>query len=314
MPAGRAYLGSAVGFPLLAAFLWALYYILVLAATPRSNPSAVFVYPFLFGGVAYAAWTGIRGDGAAFLALWRSPAAWLRVGLLLGMQLSVLAGTYLIGPVDVSLLSLIGDVVITPIFVAAAFLEYRDRLGSIVLWTGMILCALGGALAIVGSGSVAAVRGWGYLLVITIPLTVAGYFLGSAREGERTSLSAVVAQSMLAAGIVGVAISPLLPGGTAGLALVDPTPLLLLVVTGLTSFFVAPLLYFDAIHRAGYVVPPLLMTGIPVFAGILSWGILSIPIPALGLVGIPVAVGGAILALRAETAAPSRAAAGSPPG
>ena len=301
MAADRGYLGSAVGFPLLAAFLWAAYYILVLSATPRSTPSAVFVYPFLFGGVAYTAWSLKEGHRAQYLGLWRRPGAWLRVGLLLGMQLSVLAGTYLIGPVDVSLLSLLGDVVITPIFVALAFSAYRDRLGSTVLWVGMALCTLGGGLAIAGSGGVDAVRGWGYVLVITIPLTVAGYFLGSAREGERTPLTAVVAQSMLAAGLVGVVLSPLLPGGVAGLALTDPVALVLLLATGLTSFFVAPLLYFDAIRRAGYVVPPLLMTGIPVFAAILSWGILSIPIPTLGLVGIPAAVAGAILALRGET-------------
>ncbi|MGI0155912.1 MAG: DMT family transporter, partial [Thermoplasmata archaeon] len=297
----RGYATAAVGLPLLAAFLWAAYYIFVLAITPGTPPSAVFAYPFLFGGVGYSIWTVARGEGAALRRLWLMPASYGRVALLLGMQLSVLASTYLAGPIDTSLLSLIGDVVLTPLIVAVWFVAYRGRFDSPVLWLGMTLCLVGGGLAIVGSHGLTTLHGTGSVVVVAIPFMVAAYFLACARENERSPPSAVVGQSMLAAGVVGLAISPWIPGGVSGLADLSFVPVLVLLATGLTSFFVAPALYFESIRRAGLVVPPMMMTGIPVFAALLSWGILGIAIPPIGIVGIPIAVGGALLALRGET-------------
>jgi drug/metabolite transporter (DMT)-like permease len=297
----RGYLIAAVGLPLFAALLWASYYIFVLGISPGTRPSAIFAYPFLFGGFAYAVWSYREGHGRAFLQLWRQPGSWVRVALLLAMQLSVLASTYLAGPVDTSLLSLIGDVVLTPIIVAIWFLAYRGRFESPVLWVGMALCLVGGGLAIAGGHGLSALSGGGYVVLVTIPVAVALFFLACARENERSPPSAVVGQAMLAAGVVGLVISPLLPGGAAGLVVRDPIALLVLAATGVTSFFLAPALYFESIRRAGLVVPPMMMTGIPVFAALLSWGILGIAIPWIGALGIPVAVAGAILALRGET-------------
>jgi drug/metabolite transporter, DME family len=301
VPLHRGYAAAAVGLPLLAALLWAAYYIFVLAITPGTAPSAVFAYPFLFGGGAYTLWCLVEGNGRAFARLWRSPISYGRVALLLGMQLSVLASTYLAGPVDTSLLSLIGDVVLTPIIVAVWLVAYRGRFDSPVLWLGLALCLVGGGLAIVGNHGVTALHGSGSAVVLVIPITVAGYFLACARENERTPPSAVVGQSMLAAGVIGLVISPGIPGGVSGLGLLTPLSILVLAATGVTSFFLAPALYFESIRRTGLVVPPMMMTGIPVFAALLAWGILGIAIPLIGIIGIPIAVGGALIALRGET-------------
>jgi drug/metabolite transporter (DMT)-like permease len=287
---------------LLAALLWALYYIFVLAVTPRVAPSAVFAFPFLFGGIAYAGWSARAGHLAEFVTLWRDPMSYVRIALLVGMQLSVLASTYLAGPVDTSLLSLVGDVVLTPVIVAVWLLAYRERFRSPVLLAGMGLCLVGGGLAIAGGHGLTALSGWGYTVILVIPLTVAFYFLACARANEHHPPSAVVGQSMLGAALVGFAIAPLLPGGWSGLAVPGVVPWVVLMATGLTSFWLAPALYFDSIRRAGYVVPPMLMTGIPVFAGLLGWLLLGIAIPFVGVIGIPVAVVGALVTLRAETA------------
>lgn len=303
MSSSRTFAAEALGLPLAAALLWASYYIFVLAI-PNTRPSAVFAYPFLFGGALYTLWCVAQGHGAAFVRIWTRPSAYARVGLLLGMQLSVLASTYLAGPVDTSLLSLIGDVVLTPIVVAVWYASYRARVGSAVLWLGMALCTVGGGLTIVGNQGIAALHGWGYAVLVAIPVTVALFFLATARENEEHPPSAVVAQSMLAAGIVGVAISPVLPGGLSGLVGFGTVPVLLLLATGATSFFLAPALYFASIRRVGLVIPPMMMTGIPVFTALLSWGLLGIAIPWVGVLGIPVAVAGALLALRAETSVP----------
>jgi len=286
---------------LFAAFLWATYYIFVLGATPAATPSAILVYPFVFGGIGYGLWTVARGDGRAFLTLWRRPAAYVRVALLVGMQVAVLAATYLTGPVDASLLSLIGDVVLTPIIVATILGIHREHIATPLFAAGLVLSMIGGSLAIAGGHRLEAIPPIGWLVVPAVPLTVAFFFLLTARENERTPASAVLAHSMLAAGLVMAALSPLLPGGAGGLVRVPPIPLLLLAGCGITSFFVADVVYFDAIARVGLVIPPMLMTGIPVFTLILSATLLGIGLPLLGVLGIPIAVIGALLTLRGES-------------
>jgi drug/metabolite transporter (DMT)-like permease len=93
-----------------------------------------------------------------------------------------------------------------------------------------------------------------------------------------------------------LAVSPLVPGGIGGLGIPNFAALGLLIALGVTSFFVAPMLYFFAIRRAGLVLPAILMATIPVFTLGLTATILGIVPPTLAILGIPVALAGAILA------------------
>jgi len=262
---------AAIVLSILSALAWATYYLFVLWATPEgAAPSAILAWPFLVGGAAYAAWAILSGHGRAFAALWKDPRAYVRVGLLFGMQASVLAATYLAGPVDSSLLSLIGDVVFTPLIVAVVLPLYRAHIGTPLFAVGLVVSLAGGTMAIVGGQSLSAVHGWGWLCVPGVPLFVATYFLLTARANRTLPPSAVVGQSMLAAGVVTALTAPLFPGGWPGLFSVTPVPAVLLIVCGLTSFFLAPALYFLAIQEVGLVIPPMLMTAIPVFTLLLS--------------------------------------------
>ncbi len=301
MPSAASPKRASAVLSLLAAFAWATYYIFVLAITPGTAPAAILVYPFLFGGLAYATWAILAGHAKAFAKLWRSPAAYLRTGLLVGMQLSILAATYLTGPVDAALLSLIGDVVVTPVLVALAFSVHRGEMRTSWFAFGALLSLVGGAMAIAGGSGLSAVHDWGWLAVPAVPLTVALYFLLTAIANREAHPSAVVGQSMLAAGLVTLLATPALPGGWAGLVVTTPFPVTILIATGLTSFFLAPVLYFEALNRGGLVLPPMLMTGIPVFTLFLSAVVLRLEIPLVAILGIPVATVGALLALRAET-------------
>jgi len=310
VPVSRRTLAWAVFASVLSALLWATYYLFVLWVTPGTAPSAILAYPFLFGGVAYAAWAVVTGHGRAFAALWADPMAYARTGLLFGMQVSVLAATYLTGPVDASLLSLIGDVVLTPIIVALLIATYRPHIATPLFAIGLIVSMAGGTMAIVGGQSLSSVHGWGWLAVPGVPLFVATYFLLTARANRTTAPSAVVGQSMLAAAALFLLAAPLFPGGWAGLGTVAPVPMFLLALCGVTSFFLAPALYFLALNEVGLVIPPMTMTAIPVFTLLLSAGILGIALPLIGVLGIPVAVAGGVLALRGEsTVAPEE-----PPG
>ena len=284
---------------LVAAFLWSTYYLFVLAVSPAARPSAVLFYPFLGGGVAFVARAALHRELRPLLGLFAQTGPYLRLVLLLGMQFSVLAATYLTGPVDASLLSLLGDVVATPVVVAALFRVHRHELGSPFLVLGLALSLAGGSLAIVGGHGLTAVHDLAWVVVVAVPLTVAFFFVLSARAGGRRGISIVVGQSMLAAAVGTGLASPLLPGGAAALLEVGVVPLALLLVNGLSSFFVAPLLYFRSIERAGLVFPPMLMTGIPVFTLLLSAAILGLAPSALALLGVPIAAVGGAVALAA---------------
>ena len=289
---------TAASLALVAAFLWSTYYLFVLGVGSGARPSAVLFVPFASGGVAYGLWAFARGEGHLLGRMFLDARAYVRVAFLLVMQFSVLAATYLTGPVDASLLSLLGDVVATPIVVAVLFAEGRRELGSPPFIAGLLLCLAGGTLAIAGGHGLETVHDLGWTVVLTVPAGVAFYFVLSARAGrDGTPLTVIVAQSFIAAAVLTAVLAPLLPGGSAGLVALGPLPLLLLVVNGLLSFFVAPVLYFRSIEHAGFIFPPLIMTGIPVFTLLLSAAVLAIAPASLALLGVPVAAVGGIVAL-----------------
>ena len=296
----------AASLALVAAFLWATYYLFVLGVSPATRPSAILLYPFVAGGAALGLWAFAHGNGRALGRSFVQPASYLRTALLLVMQLGVIAATFLIGPVDASLLSLLGDVVATPLVVAALFAHGREELRLPLVVTGLLLSLAGGTLAIVGGHGVAAIRGVGWLVVVSLPVVVAFYFILCARAGASTPVPVVVAQATIAAALASIALAPLVPGGLAGLVAVSPRALALLLVNGLLSFFVAPLLYFRAIARAGFVLPPMMMTGIPVFTLLLSAAVLAIAPTPLAVLGVPIAAVGGIVALTAGARPNSR--------
>jgi drug/metabolite transporter (DMT)-like permease len=214
------------------------------------------------------------------------------------MQLSVLAATLSAGAVDTALLSLVGDVVLTPILLILLFREGVERARSVVFILGLVLSTAGASLTIVGGGSAQPLTGWAWLVAPAVPFTVAVYFLASARASRKVPMTAVVGHATVGAGLVGLVIAPLLPGGAPGLILHSPADVAVVVSLGLTSFFLAPLLYFRAIELAGLLLPALLMATIPVFTLLLSLGLLGVIPPWLAILGVPIAVLGAIFALQ----------------
>jgi len=283
---------------LVASLLWASYYLFVLYLDPRMGPAGLLTYPFLFGGLGYFVLTVGEGHGRLLLQLWRDPSAYLRMGLLYGMQVGVLASTYTAGAVDTSLLSLLGDVTLTPILVMLLLHQATDRARSPVFWTGVVLSTGGAALTILGGQSAPALQGAAWLVAPLVPLAVAFYFLLTAQANVRLPGSAVVAHATLGAAVLGALTSPWLPGGATGLGIANPTDLVLVAGLGVTSFFLGPYLYFRAIEWAGLLLPALLMATIPVFTLFLALAAFHTAPVLLGLLGIPVAVLGAALALR----------------
>ncbi|MFZ0892021.1 MAG: DMT family transporter [Thermoplasmata archaeon] len=283
-----------------AAFIWATYYIIVLRGALGAGPACLVAFPFLAGGLAYLGLTTVQGHLRAFFALFRSPAAYLRIGLIVGMQVSILVATYETGAVDTSLLSLIADVVLTPLLIFVLFREGGARLRSWTLPLGMTLSLAGATLTIVGGGVVAPLRGVAILVAPIVPLTVAFYFLAVARTAREIPSSAIVAHATIGGAVAIFALSPLFPGGVMSLNLGDPTSVVWTIVLGVTSFFLAPFLYFRAIELGGLVLSALLMASIPVFTLGLSAAFLGITPTLASAAGVPIAVVGGILAIQGE--------------
>ncbi|MCI4351205.1 MAG: DMT family transporter [Thermoplasmata archaeon] len=287
---------------LLAAVLWASYYFFVLAVTPRVAPAALIVWPFLFGGAAYTALTVAQGHGRVWLRLFTDWEAWARVGLILAMQLGVLASTYLAGAIDTSILSLVGDVVLTPLLVMILLREGREKSRSPAFLLGVSLSSVGAILTIVAGGSPRPLTGIAWVVAPLVAIVVAFYFLAAAHASRRLPSSAVVSQSIVGGGLLGLVGALAFPGGAASLAIPSPIDLGLVAALGLTSFFLAEVLYFGAIERAGLILPAMLMASIPIFTVILSVPLLGFRAPILALLGIPIALVGAILALQGVNA------------
>ena len=293
-----AQIRGATAMSLLAAFLWASYYGFVLVLEGRISPLALTVYPFLVGGVAYSAFSAYRGEGRALLRLFLSPEQWGRIGLFLGIQVSIVYITLVNGAVDAALLSLLGDVAVTPLFVMLAFEEGRDRLSSPVFLGGVLLSAAGASLTIVAGGGLVGLAGLSLLIAPLLPLLVAGFFISAARAGRDRPITAIAGQAALVAGLAAAPWALLLPVPLGSLAVPGGGAAVLLIGTGITSFFLAPLLYFRSIQRAGIFLPSLLMAAIPVFT-LLFAALVGKQYPTpLGLLGVPVAVAGATLAVR----------------
>ncbi|HEV2520165.1 MAG TPA: DMT family transporter [Thermoplasmata archaeon] len=300
MSVPRRSTGLASAMALLAALLWASYYPLVLGVHPSAAPSALLAIPFLLGGGAFSLNAVLRGEGTALARLWLDVRAWGRVGLLVAMQVSVLAATYLTGAVDTSLLSLLGDVVATPFFLVLLFGEGSSRVRSGVFWGGITLCTAGAGLTIVVGGGARSIGGWGIPFAVVVPTLIAFYFLFMARACRTAPTSAVGGHATLGAGLVSVAIAPLLPGGFSGLLPPTLAAGVAAGAIGIAAFYLGPGLYFLAIERAGIVLPAVLMATIPLFTLGFAWLVLGAVPTLLGLVGIPIAVGGAFVALRGE--------------
>jgi drug/metabolite transporter (DMT)-like permease len=301
----RATHRTAVALALLAAFLWADYYGFVLLLHGRLSPVALLAEPFLFGGLAYAVWNAWTGHVRLQFQLFASPAQWLRILLFLGNQVAILGLTIAGGSVDAALLSLVGDAGLTPLLVMSFYGEGRDRLLSPLFVGGLLLSAFGAALTILGGGTVVPLRGLYLLLALVIPFAVAGFFVSAARAGRTVPVSAVAGNASLGAGLLALVGIAVVPAEAQGMVAGSPLDWGLVVALGVTSFAIAPALYFAAIARTGIILPALLMAAIPLFTlGIASAIMGSLP-PPLALVGVPVAIVGAILAIEGNRGAAS---------
>ncbi len=294
---------TAAASSLLAAFLWASYYGFLLALHGHVSPLAITAYPFLVGGAAYAIFVVYRGEGRWMLRLFAVPAQWGRIGIFFAIQVSIIYITVENGAVDAALLSLVGDVALTPLLVMLVYDEGRDRLRSATFLAGIALTAGGASLTIVSGGALEGFTGLSLLIAPLLPLFIAVYFVSTARAGRTVPVTALAGQASIGAGLVSLPFTFVVPAALGSLAVSGGGYATLLLGMGVTSFFLGPALYFLAIQRAGIFLPSLLMAGIPVFTLLFAAAVgHQYPSP-LGLAGVPVAVVGGLLAVRASQGA-----------
>jgi drug/metabolite transporter (DMT)-like permease len=295
---------TSIALAILAAFFWATYYLFVLLLGDRISPVGLLFEPFLLGGLAYLLWCLYEGNAGVFVRLFGSLAQWGRILLFVLNQVAILSLTLAGGAVDASLLSLVGDAALTPLFVMAFYNEGRNRLTSPFFLGGLLLSITGAILTILAGGTVVPLRGIYLVLAAIIPLAIAGFFVTAAKEGRRTPVSAVAGNAALGAGLVALLGIVLVPTEAQILWPGTPYDLGLLAGAGILSFCVAPALYFAAIARAGIILPALLMAGIPIFTLGIATALSGHLPPLLALLGVPVAIIGALLAIEGNREAP----------
>ncbi|MDE1821723.1 MAG: DMT family transporter [Euryarchaeota archaeon] len=308
MPPPRANLlaGAAGG---LAAFIWASYYIL-LVLLPRVPTPTVIVVPFLVAGSAFlVGHPGRLRRGAATLLRRLPTPAGIALGLIfLILQIDVVLATRLTGAVDAALVTLLADVVATPLLVFALLRQDADRFRSVAFWGGVAVAALGAVGTIFAGGSGRPLTLAGAASLIPLPFLVAVFFVWVNEESRSTPAGEVLGAAALLAGFVGLAGGVLLfgPGWTS--APLAPAQWAALLAMGLSSFYLAPWAYFWAAQRTSILVPAVLQALIPVFTLVLVAALIA-PVPWIAWVGVPLAFGGSAVAVlapeRAQHAHPS---------
>jgi drug/metabolite transporter (DMT)-like permease len=287
----------AVSLSVTAAFLWSSYYFIALAIAPSISLGELVAVPFLIGGATYAAISWNHGSLPAFLRMFRDGRAWGRASLYAGIQLTVVAVTLYAGPVDTSLLTLVGDVLLTPLVAATMYGHGRDKITTASFVAGLVLVAAGASLTIVSGGAAEPLRGIALLAGLLVPFFIAFYFVTSAEAARTVPVDAVVGSSCIQAGLLVAICAPFVGGALGGWPAPSLLPWLGLLALGVTSFAIAPVMYFAAIEKVGILLPALLMAGIPVFTLLLQTGLLHKIPSAVASIGIVIAVVGAVIAV-----------------
>lgn len=283
----------------LAAFIWASYYVLLLLL-PGVPDATVIVVPFAVGGLAFLAGFPGRTSGSRGTLLRRllTVRGLLQGGLFLLLQLDVVLATRWAGAVDASLVTLLADVVATPLLVFALFREDTERFRSPSFWLGVVIAAGGSVGAIAGGRSGGPLSLAGLLALLPLPFLVAVFFVWVNQEGRRTSVGDVLGASALMAALLGT-VGALAVLGIAWLSVpVSPYDWLVLVVMGLSSFYLAQWAYFWAAGKTTILIPAVLQSLIPVFT-LLLVAALRFPVPPLAWLGVPLAFAGSAIAVLA---------------
>jgi drug/metabolite transporter (DMT)-like permease len=286
---------QALGLSLLASVLWAAYYPLIVVL-PSSADGVVLVLPFLFGALPFLALRSRTGPGDPSGE--RTPLyAYVVAGIfMMALQLDVIVSTRLVGAVPTAIFTLLGDVVAIPIISFLFWREGSQRVLAPKFWVGAIVATVGATLAI-AAGESALPLGWKLAaLEIPIPILVGLYFAFVARLTQKVPIQRVVGPVTLCGFLASLVALPFL-GGLPSFGVLPPLGYVDLLVVGLTTFFVAPWAFFEASRRVSVVIPAVVNATIPIFTMVFMVGFLGAPIYLLALLGIPLAFGGALLAI-----------------
>lgn len=297
MPAPRARtLAGLAGT--LAAVIWASYYILLILL-PGVAGTMVVVLPFAVAAVAFLLWHPDRTHGGSpriLLERLATPTGLCLGALFLALQVDVVLATRWAGAVDASLVTLLADVVATPLIVFGLFRQDTERFRSWAFWGGVAVASIGAAGTIVAGGSGEALTRAGILSLLPLPFLIGFYFVWVNEESRHVSSGEVLGAAALAAALLGAVLGSVLFGPSWALTSLTPPQWLALVVMGLTTFYLAPFAYFWAARKTSILVPAVLQALIPVFT-LLMVALLGYHFPWIAWLGVPLAFLGSAIAV-----------------
>ena len=292
-----------------AALVWGSYYFFVLALPPSENLPLILLTP-LFGGAATLGASVLldRVDLAVCWRALRNPRLLLSGSCFVAFQFAAVLGTRQVGAVNTSIIVLASDVIGTPFLFHALWREEGRRFRQPAFWLGVAIISSGAVLTILAGGSPEPLTP--VALALAIPLFLVSTLFVVSTEAANRQLPMLVVLGvgplvLSGAASVGAAV---VVGPAAVLGDSAPITLALLLSMSVLNYAVAPLLFFWSARRISLVIPSLLQAGIPVFALVYVAGLGLQPVTEVGLVGVVVAVTGAVVAVRSAREVPPTAA------
>lgn len=297
----RRAVGAAGG----AAVLWATYYIFILALPASENLAIILVTPILGGAITLGVASVVDRVG---LAECRRALVHPRViasGLLfVAFQFGAVLSTRSVGAVNTSLIVLASDVAGTPLLFALISRGEGPRFRRPRFWAGVGIIAFAGTLTIVAGGSPEPLSLATLALGAPLFLVSSSFVVMTDSATRRLPMLVVLGvgpilvsglAAVVAAGVVG-------PGVLVGS--VAPSTVAILLGMSALNYAAAPALFFWSARRISLVIPSILQAAIPVFTlvYVASFGLQ--PVTAIGLIGVPLAFLGALIAVRTPPAGP----------
>lgn len=291
-------MGLAVGAGMVAAILWASYYVFLLGLPEKAN-FLILVVPFLAAGLIFLVPVPGSGTGgpANLLRMSVSPGGLLRGALLVILQVDVIVATRWAGAVDASLATLLADVVATPLLVFAFYRADASRVRAVAFWVGVAVASVGAAVTIFAGGSTRPLSLLSGLVLVPLPFVIAFYFVLVNEAVKKAPSPDVLGAAALTAALFGAVATVLLVGPAALSVPLDLLQWAVLVVIGVTAFYVAPWMYFWAAAKTSIVIPAVLQALIPVFTLILVALLGLEAVAPIAWVGVPIAFVGSVVAV-----------------
>ncbi|MBX8631605.1 MAG: DMT family transporter [Candidatus Thermoplasmatota archaeon] len=285
---GRIIVGSVVAVA--AAFVWSTYYIF-LHMLGSASSFALFAYPSVVGGLSFIAFGFFSGGGIKLPS--RKADIFVPATGYLSSQIVIILSARINGGVLTSTFILVGDAILSPVII---FALGRNRfVPNFSLFLPGLLVLVASAIALSVYGGRFGVHSLpGLILIIADPVLISFFYVYINGRIQADGMARILSPTFLVSALISLPLFLLLDPGTP-LEVPGMQELFILLIIGITSMFAGYYLFFVSSRISGFTLASVLMSMIPVFTLLLGALFIAIPLTAVSLLLVILAVSGASL-------------------